>query len=245
MNTDIFFEEIVGQAHLAGTVIPGEVDDRFVELMKRGMPSFDKGYQKLLRYIDSFFYDLEIEDNRRLHLQQRAGARSRQTPSSDQGWKNTYYRKIRALEKNQTMPCRAFLIALGLRLGMDAQQLNKLLNLAGMGPLCPKDRLEGTVVFYLEELSCNFPSHFDKPGSICVSREYERMDYPVKREEEQCRKEELIPFEIPDITLDFEDNPVECLNDYIRRSVLGTNVFEFGYDDYIVELLELLGPDLS
>lgn len=245
MNTDIFFEEIVGQAHLAGTVIPGEVDDRFVELMKRGMPSFDKGYQKLLRYIDSFFYDLEIEDNRRLQLQQRAGARSRQTPGSDQGWKNTYYRKIRALEKNQTMPCRAFLIALGLRLGMDAQQLNKLLNLAGMGPLCPKDRLEGTVVFYLEELSCNFPSHFDKPGSICVSREYERMDYPVKREEEQCRKEELIPFEIPDITLDFEDNPVECLNDYIRRSVLGTNVFEFGYDDYIVELLELLGPDLS
>lgn len=243
MNTDIFFDEIVGQAHQTGVGIPGEVDDRFVELMQRGMPSFDKGYQKLLRYIDSFFYDLEIEDNRRLQLCQSAGTKSRQTPnsvfSSDQSWKNTYYRKIRALEKNQVMPCRAFLIALGLRLGMDAEQLNELLNLAGMGPLCPKDRLEGTMVFYLEGLSCNFPSYFNKPGSICVSPEYELMDYSTQQEEHQNL------FEIPDITLDFEDNPVECLNDYIRRSVLGTSVFEFGYDDYVVELLELLGPELG
>lgn len=249
MNTSVFFDEIMCQANQAGAVIPGEVDERFVELMKRGMPSFEKGYQKLLSYIDSFFYDMEIEDNRRLQLQQTGNPKSRQTPNkvfgSDRCWKDTYYRKIRALEKNQVMPCRAFLIALGLRLGMDTGQLNELLNLAGMGPLCPKDRLEGTMVFYLESLSCNFPSYFNKPGSICVSEEYDLMDFSTKREAVRYEKDQLAQFEIPDITLDFEDNPVECLNDYIRRSVLGTSVFEFGYDDYIMELLELLGPNSS
>lgn len=249
MNTKTFYDQIVNQAQRPGCLIAEEVDPGFLELMRRGMPSYEKGYQKLLQYIDSFFYDLEAEDNRRLQLDAMRGGGDRQTPNkrfgNDRSWKDTYYRKIRDLEKDQVMPCRAFLIALGLRLGMDTDQLNELLDLAGMGPMCPKDRLEGTVVFYLEALSCNFPSYFHKPGSICVSPEYELMDYSSKHEKQRRSRtpgpQEL--FEIPDIVLDFEDNPVECLNDYIRRSVAGTSVFEFGYDDYITELMGLLGPE--
>lgn len=224
----------------------GDVDPEFRELMKKSMPSFEKGYQKLLNYIDSFFYDLEIEDNRRLRLESSNAARDRMTPNKrfqdDKSWKDTYYRKIRALERKQVMPCRAFLIALGLRLGMNTDQLNTLLDLAGMGPLCPKDKLEGTVVFYLEDLSCNFPSYFNEPANISVSMEYELMDYSSKLEKERRKRDADVRdlFAIPDIAMDYEDNPVECLNDYIKRSVLGTNIFEFGYDDYITELLEML-----
>lgn len=244
-TTKILFNEILDRARHAGSR-ENEVDPEFRELMKKSMPSFEKGYQKLLNYIDSFFYDLEIEDNRRLRLENANAARDRMTPNKlfqdDKSWKDTYYRKIRALERKQVMPCRAFLIALGLRLGMNTDQLNTLLDLAGMGPLCPKDKLEGTVVFYLEDLSCNFPSYFNEPANISVSMEYELMDYSSRLEKERRRRDADVRdlFAIPDIAMDYEDNPVECLNDYIKRSVLGTNIFEFGYDDYITELLEML-----
>lgn len=245
MNTRMFHAALLESAQ-ATAGEDAQVDPEFIRIMRLGMPSFEHGYQKLLDYINSFFTDPEAEDNRRWRLEETDYAVERNTPNrvfgEDASWKDAYYRKLRALEREQIMPCRAFLIALGLRLGLDTEHVNKLLDLAGMGPLCPKDRLEGTVVFYLEELSCNFPSYFYSPDSIDVGPEYNLADYSARdeaaRRQRNAGARDL--FEIPDIALDHEDNPVESLNDYIKRAVMDTDVFEFGYDDYIAELLDML-----
>ena len=72
--------------------------------------------------------------------------------------------------------------------------------------------------------------------------EYNLADYSARdeaaRRQRNAGARDL--FEIPDIALDHEDNPVESLNDYIKRAVMDTDVFEFGYDDYIAELLDML-----
>lgn len=240
METQIFMDEILEKADQTGDQIPEDVDPEFLELMRSGMPSFENGYRKLLDYIDGFFYDLEKEDRRRLGLDIPVSSK-KTTPNmvfqSDDTWKEAYYRKMRALEKRQVMPGRAFLIALGLRLCMNTDQINHLLDLAGMGSLCPKDLLEGTMVFYLEGLSCNYPSYFNLSEGLNLGGEYDLMDYTAPGKKASMAVQGV---ELPDIAVDFEDNPVECLNDYIKRSVLGTDVFEFGYDDYVMELLHML-----
>ena len=57
-----------------------------------------------------------------------------------------------------------FLVALGVHLEMDKDDINKMLDLAGMAPLYAKDRLEASIVFLLEELYCEMPSVFTRNG---------------------------------------------------------------------------------
>lgn len=216
----------------------GEEGDAQFENRIRGLlPSFRDGYRKLLDYIDSFFGDIEDEDNKRLGLDRRGGTR-RVTPNekfSDSSWKDAYYRKIRALANEQIMPSRSFLIALGLRLTMNVTQMNKLLDLAGMGQLCPKDPLEGMLVFLLEELECMFPSYFHEHQSI--SGAFDLMDYTTQYERQRVEADpDAVLFDIPEIGLDHEDNPMESLYDYVRRYAQETDMSSYGHSDYLQEL---------
>lgn len=238
MDTEFFYGKIVDRAQQSVHQFRDEVDDGFRELMKENMNAFDQGYQKLLCYIDGFFYDAEARDNRRIRSGLPvAGSLFRE----GEDWKKAYYSKVRALEKRQTMPCRSFLITLGLRLEMNTDQINRLLDLAGMGPLCPKDKLDGSVVLYLEEICCHYPSDAGKAENISVSREYELMEKPIRGEEPRNwpglkgRKS----FTAQGLARGFEENSAECLNDYICRSIEG-GFSEFGYEDYIMELAEQL-----
>lgn len=237
LNTQLFFDALVQEARSSETDLDA-VDPGFIAAMEKGMPSFEQGYQKLLDHIDSLFTsfvddvkqmrdteDLPPDASRRMRSKHSAN----NTFQNDDSWRQIYYRKIRDLKNRKIIPCRAFLIALGLRLGMNTDQLNYLLDLAGMGPLCPKDKLEGTVVFYLEELYCNFPSYFNQLKNVQVSEEYDLMDYSSDQEAD-------LLFHVPNIAMDSDDNPEEPLNDYIKRAIMDT----LEEDDYIQELVKLL-----
>ena len=65
MDTLMFFDKILENSSNGEENPVDQVDPAFVELMQMGMPSFERGYQKLLDYINSFFYDLEKEDRKR------------------------------------------------------------------------------------------------------------------------------------------------------------------------------------
>lgn len=212
-------------------------DEEFACRIRSLLPSFRDGYRKLLDYIDEFFVDIEEEDDCRLGLEHSGGHR-RNTPNTvfqDNTWRDAYYRKIRSLSMEQIMPSRSFLIALGLRLSMNISQMNKLLDLAGMGHLCPKDHIEGMIVFLLEELECLFPSYFHEHKTL--NEAYDLMDYTAQYDEQRVKEDpEAVVFEIPDIVRDHEDNPAESLYDYVQRYAQETDLSSYGYQDYLHEL---------
>lgn len=211
----------------AGAAAPlsAEEDRSFAALVDLLLPSFDAAYEKLQAFIDRQFRSPELAFNQ-LGLMKESGSRedlpSDDAPgylfSSSPSFLNRYYSRIRALKEEHRIPNRNFLLALGLRLGMNTDRINEMLELAGMGPLCPKDRLEGTIVFYLEELYCQFPSYF-QPAQLPVSGEYAGlMDYDLSAAGQD-----------PDMAGYFHLNQdglpaEENLADYIRRRLEESNI---------------------
>jgi hypothetical protein len=134
------------------------------------------------------------------------------------------------------MPDRAFLIALGLRLNMNLDKLNHMLvDLAGMGPMCPKDRVESAIIFLLEELNCNFPSFFYSPDEGVGAAVFELRDYSS----ETARDAD----DVPAILLDHEDNPVEDLHEYVYRIMKEHEEESFianANNDYFAEVMSNL-----
>ena len=107
-----------------------------------------------------------------------------------------------------------------------------------MGTLCPKDRLEGSIVFYLEELYCQFPSFFN-PHQLHIDPEYELMNYSP----EYDKKAEKSPTNkgvFPDVKLDIDYLPDENLSEYIKRRIEETNIFEKDDAKAVQKFLELL-----
>lgn len=126
-----------------------EDDDAFIQMIRSQIPEFQAGYDKLMRYLEQQMEDARLE----------YGSPNEMFADNDY-FRSNYYEKMRAFRKNRVLPSRTFLIVLGLRLNMDPKSIDQLLEMAGMGPMCAKDRLEGSVVFFLEELYCSCPSVF-------------------------------------------------------------------------------------
>lgn len=239
MTTSVAFDYILDHANSKPSIAEQDSeasnDLNFIMMITRLLPSFEDGYQKLISYINSMFYDIGEEDDLILGLDKINKNRHRQknTPNilfqNNKGWLDLYYRKIRELEKKHRLPSRTFLICLGIHFTMDTDQINYLLSLAGMGMLCPKDRLEGSVVFYLEELYCQLPSYFFKPDYLRVDSFFnELQDYSsFSKKEPKLEEQRNSGVDLPEyIHLDIDDIPTETLSDYIKRRIEETNIFE-------------------
>ena len=132
--TRIAFDAITCSAgeHAAGEnseKTSAQQDTSFRALMEKLMPSFEDAYQGLLRYLKEFFVDIEdVEDNQvGLNGAVEKHPKKRLTPnilfSDKPGVLDRYYRKMRDLENEHTLPSRLFLIALGIHLSMNTDQL--------------------------------------------------------------------------------------------------------------------------
>ena len=67
---------------------------------------------------------------------------------------NTMISKLRCYG---TVPSRVSLIALGIHFGMSGDDISTMLSLAGMEPLCAKDKLESIVIFAVEYITIRNP----------------------------------------------------------------------------------------
>ena len=76
---------------------------------------------------------------------------------------------VSALRTRKTIPNRLRLVALGVHLEMTIDELDKLLELANMEKLCPKDRVECAVIYAVESLMLS--DYDDLVGGL-----YERLD---------------------------------------------------------------------
>lgn len=244
MDTNVAFDVIKESADKSGELSGWDSsrfnDDEFVEMMQKLIPSFADGYHKLMEKLDSYFVNVEEIDQRiglsDLYEAENAPRVTANTMfQGDKKWLDMYYRKIRELKEDHTIPSRAFLIALGIRLALSTDQINELLECAGMGRLCPKDRLEGMIVFYLEEMELQFPTYFN-PHLLAVDPSFDLRDYEPETKAADGEEDDLMKR----ITIAIDGYPDETVQEYIKRRIEESNIFESDDKDSVRKFLQLL-----
>lgn len=72
-----------------------------------------------------------------------------------QGWSSSLRQCVSAIRQNKWYPTRNKIISLGLHLSMDHEQIDEMLMLAHMEPLCAKNIFESVIMFILDDASLN------------------------------------------------------------------------------------------
>lgn len=72
-----------------------------------------------------------------------------------QGWSSSLRQCVSAIRQNKWYPTRNKVISLGLHLSMDHAQIDEMLELAHMEPLCAKNIFESVIMFILDDASLN------------------------------------------------------------------------------------------
>ncbi|MCM1143694.1 MAG: hypothetical protein NC318_08135 [Blautia sp.] len=101
-----------------------------------------------------------------------------------QGWSSSLRQCVSAIRQNKWYPTRNKIISLGLHLSMDHDQIDEMLLLAHMEPLCAKNIFESVIMFILDDASLNnmLDASSDKydPDELCrYAREVlEKLNLP-------------------------------------------------------------------
>lgn len=82
--------------------------------------------------------------------------------SYGQGWSSSLIKAVSAIRQKKWYPTRNKIISLGLHLTMDHEQIDEMLSLAHMEPLCAKNVFESAIIFILDDASLN--NLMDKGG---------------------------------------------------------------------------------
>lgn len=72
-----------------------------------------------------------------------------------QEWSSSLRQCVSAIRQNKWYPTRNKIISLGLHLSMDHEQIDEMLGLAHMEPLCAKNIFESVIMFILDDASLN------------------------------------------------------------------------------------------
>lgn len=72
-----------------------------------------------------------------------------------QGWSSSLRQCVSAIRQNKWYPTRNKIISIGLHLSMDHDQIDEMLELAHMEPLCAKNIFESVIMFILDDASLN------------------------------------------------------------------------------------------
>lgn len=72
-----------------------------------------------------------------------------------QGWSSSLRQCVSAVRQNKWYPTRNKIISLGIHLSMDHDQIDEMLTLAHMEPLCAKNFFESVIMFILDDASLN------------------------------------------------------------------------------------------
>lgn len=243
-NSGQSFETQFVEAQLLGGqcrkgVKPRE-DMKFRELLRRNLPAYRDGYQKLIDYIEGQFVRLcdgqagRLTQEEKDELRENLKVTPRAMFQDSKHYLVTYYNRMRKLKNNHVVPERSFLISLGIRLAMSTEQINEMLELAGMAPLCAKDRLESALIFYLEELYLHFPSFFRNNPLEDEDRSELLRDCSLMEMQALGEGAPILHFD------EFTESPSEKMTEYIKRRLEETNIFQADEQEIVDEFLGLL-----
>ncbi len=72
-----------------------------------------------------------------------------------QGWSSSLRQCVSEIRQNKWYPTRNKIISLGIHLSMDHEQIDEMLGLAYMEPLCAKNIFESVIMYILDDASLN------------------------------------------------------------------------------------------
>lgn len=101
-----------------------------------------------------------------------------------QGWSSSLRQSVSNINQKKWGPTRNKIISLGLHLSMDRDQIDNMLELAHMEPLCANNIFESVIIFILEDASLNNMLEKENedfnPDDLCIyaKRVIEEINIP-------------------------------------------------------------------
>lgn len=150
-------------------------EDELEQFISNNVAVFQSAYRRLYAYIK-----LNISVN----YMKPAYANSVFEMAEVQGWSSSLRQCVSAIRQNKWYPTRNKIISMGLHLSMDHEQIDKMLELAHMEPLCAKNIFESVIMFILDDASLNnmldVESEYYDPDELCsyARQILEQMNLP-------------------------------------------------------------------
>ena len=121
-----------------------QAEDELEQFVAEHSSVFTEAYHKLYAYIKMHIRaNYESFDGNVFEL------------AEGQEWSSSLRQCVSAIRQNKWYPNRNKIISLGIHLSMDHDQIDEMLELAHMEPLCAKNIFESVVMFILDDASLN------------------------------------------------------------------------------------------
>lgn len=125
-----------------------ETEQELLQFARKNSKAYKSAYEKFYEYIKGF-----IEENSKDAV--TGESYSLHAFANLQGWSSSLRKCVSAIYKGNYFPLRRKVIALGLFLNMDLDQINTSLRLANMEELYAKNPLESAIIYALEDARLN------------------------------------------------------------------------------------------
>ena len=121
-------------------------EDELQAFINENVAIFSSAYHKLYSYVKANIYAnyLDLDYAGSIH-----------EISEIQEWSSSLRQCVSAINQGKWYPTRNKIISLGLHLSMDHEQIDKMLSLAHMEPLCGKNSFESAIMFVLDDAVLN------------------------------------------------------------------------------------------
>ena len=154
-------------------------DDELEEFIKENAGIFIGAYSKLYAYVKACIESNYIDPGFSKNVFEMGMAQS---------WSSSLKQCVSAIKQKKWYPTRNKIISLGLHLSLDHEQIDEMLKLAHMEPLCAKNIFESVVMFILDDAELN--NRFDQdsedydPNELYVYAEsiLNKIDIPEVRD---------------------------------------------------------------
>ena len=207
------------------SILTAKDETEFIHYVQDNKEIFEDTYTNLIDIIDSYiktnvsdYTDLTYSESLNAFLQENIT--NRLTIKS-------FNVMISNLKAKREIPNRMKLISFGIYLGMSLEHMNTMLTYAGMEELCAKDRVEGAVIFAIENaiinnpdleltnelLLSNFTNNEDlRNKCLQIIADYEQFDY--KSEYSESAIIEYVVNALKAIECDETNEMMTLLKDY-------------------------------
>lgn len=125
-------------------VLSLSTEAELIKFVEENSAMFKTAYRKFYAYVEAF---IQINN----HDPETGKPYSTHALAEFQQWSSSLRQCISAIHKKQWFPIRRKVISLGLYLNMDLEQIDEMLRLAQMEPLCAKNPIESAVIYAVED----------------------------------------------------------------------------------------------
>lgn len=142
-----------------------DTEDKLEQFIRENIDIFFMAYRKFYAYVKCY-----IDVNR--------------MGSEVQFWPSSLRQCVYAIRQNKWYPTRNNIIVLGLYLSMDHEQVDEMLKLAHMEPLCGKNIIESVFIYILENassqnlLDTSSPDYYNYALSLFARKTLEDLNLP-------------------------------------------------------------------